>query len=86
MSEWTVVNVLGVLLCMIATVTVPIVYSSNKATNKMSELTANMVNLTEKLNGHIARNNAAHERLWNRIDNQEGRIIVVEERTKQGGS
>lgn len=81
MSEWQVVGALVTLGGLFGTVGAPLI----KNTKAMTELTVHIQNLTSKqdeitkeLKEFRRENSDAHRRLWDKNNEQDGRLVEVE--------
>lgn len=86
MDEWTVISVLVTLVGLGAAIIKPLM-SLKGVITRLSGL---VENLEDSMSSAVVKNREAHERIWERIDEQEGqlrghevRIMLMENKTAQ---
>lgn len=79
-TEWSVVTVMIALIGLFSTVYGPLSKNTKENTKAMTELSINIRNLTEQVKAQEEDNEKAIKRLWSHNDEQDARILNVEQK------
>ena len=71
MTEWTIVSVLAVLVGLLVSILKPII----NLTRELSRLTTAVTELEKKVESLTAKSSDGRQRIWNHIEEQDGRKI-----------
>lgn len=80
LTEWSVVTVMIALIGLFSTVYSPLSKNTKENTKAMTELSINIRNLTEQVKAQEEDNEKAIKRLWGHNDEQDARILNVEQK------
>ena len=80
LTEWSVVTVMIALIGLFSTVYGPLSKNTKENTKAMTELSINIRNLTEQVKAQEEDNEKAIKRLWSHNDEQDARILNVEQK------
>lgn len=80
LTEWSVVTVMIALIGLFSTVYSPLSKNTKENTKAMTELSINIRNLTEQVKAQEEDNEKAIKRLWSHNDEQDARILNVEQK------
>ena len=76
MTEWTIVSVLAVLVGLLVSILKPII----NLTRELSRLTTAVTELEKKVESLTAKSSDGRQRIWNHIEEQDGRISTCEKK------
>ena len=76
MTEWTIVSVLAVLVGLLVSILKPII----NLTRELSRLTTEVTELEKKVESLTAKSSDGRQRIWNHIEEQDGRISTCEKK------